>query len=39
MTYPEPPEDTPEAVRDYYRDIEREEYRAEMDRPQRGEEW
>jgi hypothetical protein len=36
---PPPPElDTAEEVREYYRDIERELDRAEMDRPMEGEE-
>lgn len=35
---PPPPEsDTAEEVREYYRDVERDMYRAEMDRPQAGE--
>ena len=37
---PPPPElDTAEEVREYWRDVERELDRAEMDRPQEGEEW
>lgn len=39
MSRPVPPrtEDTPEAVRDYWHDIQRQEYADEMERPQRGE--
>ena len=42
MSNPLPPPrelDTAEEVREYWADVERELDRAEMDRPQEGEEW